>query len=321
MATVINAASVVSAFGEYYQDNGQGEQDIYQVLRETFESMGLFTVIDSDDTILRSSNVQFSEVLQAFQKAFTPKGGVAFTPKEIKLFNVKVDQLFYPDDFKQSWLSFFTGNEGLDRTQWPFVRYFIEQGVLPIIMEDLEKNLYGASYSAPTPGTAGAASAAFDGLKKIINAAITGGTIVPITTGAPSTTATTWAGQVETFCKGIPELYWNKPMNVAMSRALALRYKEGRRVKYNSNYQQVADQMAVQDFEQNQVAGYASFNGKTKILATLKNNAILAMKAGGNRNIVEVEKVDRAVKVYTDFWIGIGFIQDALVFTNDQDLV
>lgn len=319
MATTITSAAVVAAFGDYYIDEGQNETNIHDTLRETFEDTADFTVVDSEDTVLRETNAAYAEVLQSFQTAFTPKGGVTFTPKSIPLFNVKVDQSFYPDALKNQWLSFMTSNN-LDRTTWPFVKWFIEQYVMGQIKADLAKNLYDAAYVAPTPGTAGAASASFDGLKKIINASITAGTIVPIVTGAPSATNTTFTGQIEAFSASVPELYWNTPMGIQMSRALALHYKQGRRIKYNSNYAQVSEQMAVQDFEQNQVTGRGSLTGVTKIWASPKTNAIMAFKGGSNKDIVEVEKVDRMVKVYTDFWIGLGFIDDNLVYTNDQDL-
>lgn len=319
MATTITASQVVTDFGAFYIDAGQNETNIHDTLRESFDDMNDFTVVETEDTVLREVNTAYAEVLQSFQTAFTPKGAITFTPKAIPLYNVKVDESFYPDALKSMWISFLTSNN-LDRTTWPFVRFFIEKYVMGQIMADLSKNLYAAVYAAPTAGTAGASSASFTGLKKIINDAITAATITTIATGTPSATAATWAGQVETFNKGIPELYWDKPMTIQMSRALALRYKEGRRTKYNSNYAQVAEQMAVQDFEQNTVVGRGSMVGVSKIWATPKMNAIMAFKGGSNKQIVEVEKVDRQVKVYTDFWIGLGFINDALVFTNDQDL-
>lgn len=320
MATTITSSAVVTQFGDYYLNAGQNENNIHDVLRESFVDTSDFLVIETEDTILRESNVAYAEVLQSFQTGFTPKGGVTFTPKQIPLFNVKIDQAFYPDALKNQWLSFMTSNN-LDRTTWPFVRWFIEKYVMGQIAADLVKNLYGAVYAAPTAGTAGAASASFDGLKKIINAAITAGTTTAIATGAPSATPATWAGQVETFMKAVPELYWDKVMDIKTSRALALRYVEGRRTKYNSTYFQVTDKNLIQDFETTAVVGRASLTGVNKIWSTIQGNGIMAFKGGANRNIVEVEKVDRQVKVYTDFWIGMGFIQDSLVFTNDQDLV
>lgn len=320
MATTITSSQVVTDFGAYYIDAGQNENNIHQTLREQFVDMDDFTVVDTEDTVLRETNVAYTEVLQAFQTAFTAKGGVTFTPKAIPLFNVKIDQLFYPDALKNQWLSFLTSNK-LDRTTWPFVRFFIEKYVMGQIMHDMVKNLYGASYVAPTPGTAGAASAAFDGLKKIINAAITAGSTTTIATGAPNATPATWCGQIETFNAGIPELYWEEPFTIKTSRSLALRYRQGRRTKYNSTWSQISNENLVQDFDQNTVVGRGSLAGVNKIWATPKLNSIMAFKGGGNKQIVEVERVDRQVKVFTDFWIGMGFINDALIWTNDQDLV
>ena len=96
MPTVISSAAVVADFGAYYIDNGQNEGNIHTRLMEPFGTMDAFTIVQTEDTILRESNATFSEVLQSFQKTFTPKGGVAFTPKSIPLFNVKVDEKLLP---------------------------------------------------------------------------------------------------------------------------------------------------------------------------------------------------------------------------------
>jgi len=320
MATTITATDVVNDFGAFYINGGQNEMDIHDTLRESFSDQDDFTVIETEDTVLRAVNTEFTEVLQPFQTGFTPKGGVSFLPKAIQLFNVKIDQSFYPDSLTNSWIGFLTSN-GLDRTQWPFVRWFVEKYVMGQISHDMVKNLYGAVYAAPTPGTAGAASSSFNGLKYLIDYGIDENTITPITTGTLDTDPVDFATQIEGFAKAIPELYWETPMGLQMSRANAMRYKEGRRKKYNSNYAQVADAMAVQDLENIIIKGRGSMSGKSKIWATPKANAIMAFKGGSNKNIVEIEKVDRQVKVYTDFWVGLGFINDGLVFTNDQDIL
>jgi hypothetical protein len=320
MATVITSSQVVSDFGAFYIDAGQNENNIHNKLMEPFGSMDSFRIIESEDTVLREANTAFTEVLQGFQKVFTPKGGVTFTPKAIPLFNVKVDELFYPDDLKNQWLSFLTSNS-LDRTTWPFVRFFIEEYVLKQIKQDLElKGIYKGVYAAPTGGTANNAVDTMNGVKKLINDATTATAIASIVTGTPSTDPVVWCTQIEDFCKAMPELYWDQPMDLNMSRTLALRYRQGRKLKYNMYYGQAADLSQVANFENVTVEGLASMIGSTKIWMTPTLNAILGFKGSGNQGTVEVEKVDRQVKVYTDFWIGAGFIDDSLVFTNDQDL-
>lgn len=321
MSTIISASQVVADFGAFYIDAGQNENNIHSRLMEDFSSLDSFTLIDNgEDTVLRAANTAYSEVLQGFQKTFTPKGSLTFMPKSIYLRNVKVDESFYPDDLKNMWLSFLTSNN-LDRTTWPFVRFFVEQYVLKQIKADLElKAVYKGVYVAPTAGTANNAVDTVDGVKLLINNAITATTIAPIVTGTPSTDPVTWATQVETFCAGVPELYWDKLMDLNMSRVLALRYRQGRKLKYNMYYGQEADLSKVANFENVSVEGLGSMSGANKIWMTPAINAVAGFKGGSNQNIVEIEKVDRQVKLYTDFWLGFGFIDDGLVFTNDQDL-
>lgn len=319
MATTITSTQVVTDFGAYYIDQGQNMSNIHDRLREDFGTRAAFNVIESEDTVLREVNVAYAEVLQSFQTTFTPKGGVTFTPKSIPLYNVKMDQSFYPDALKNQWIAFLTSNN-TDRTTWPFVAWFIEIYCMGQIKADLEKVIYKAVFNAPTAGIANNAVDTMNGIKKTINTGITGATIAPIMTGAPSTDPETWCNQVEDFVSAIPELYWSTGLTINMSRVLAKRYKKGRRIKYNINYAQVNDLTVVEDFENVTIAGYGSHAGATKIWTTPKLNSVLGFKGGSNQNTVEVEKVDRLVKIYTDFWIGMGFIDDGIIFTNDQDL-
>jgi hypothetical protein len=319
--TIITAAEVVAQFGEHYLDAGQNEGDIHSRLRAGFETQNAFQIVNTEDTILRAANTEFQEALQSFQRAYTPKGGVTFKPAEIKLFNVKVDQAFYPDDLKNSWLGFLTSND-LDRTTWPFVKWFVEMYIIPQILEDLElRAIFNGVYKAPTPGTANNAVDVMNGIRKIINAYITAGETTPIVTGAfditdPKSVTTKMEGLV----KAVPKLYSAKGFSLNTSKTLQLAYLEGRDLKYNSNYAQDPSNNSVKYFPGVNVNGYLSHEGSDKVWGTPALNGVLALKGGSNKSIVEMEKVDRMVKVYTDFWIGLDFIDPGLIFTNDQDL-
>ena len=319
----LSASELVTDYGDYYINNGQNEGMIHTLLRESFKTRDEFKVIETEDTLLRAVSTKFDSVIQAFQKQWTPKGGITFKTSDIRLFNIKMDVEFYPDDIKNDWRGFLTDNN-LNRTEWPFVRWVVEKYLVGQIVEDLEKQwVYSGVYVAPTAGTAGASNAAADGIKKIINSKITAGTIVPIATGAPNTTPATWTGQLETFLEGIPELYRSEEHRIRMSNELARRHKRGNRAKYNNNWEVVGreEMESFIDFPNASVVGLPSHTGANKIWTTPKGNAIMAFKGGSNANVVRLENVDRLVKAYTDFYVGIGFIMDELVWTNDQDLV
>lgn len=321
MATTITATDVISEYGSYYIDHGQNLQSLLMRPFEAFGTRDAFTNVPTNETQVRFSDVTVSEILQPYQDAFTEKGSVTFKPVTIDLHPVKVDQKFNPSSLVYSWLGFLTNNN-TDRSTWPFVRWFIEVYLLNQLFEDLEKKvIYKGDLNAVTPGTAGAAQDVMDGIRKQINDAITASKITPIATGALSTDPATFCTQIESFVKAIPELFWEKNMTINMSRSLALRYAEGKDAKYNTQYAKESSISTVKNFPSISIKGRASMFGSDKIWMTPIENVVFLTKGFANASGFELEKVDRSVKIWTDFHIGAGFLLKDLVFTNDRDLV
>jgi hypothetical protein len=321
MATTITATDVISEYGSYYINQGQNLQSLLLRPFEAFGSRDAFTNVPTNDTQVRYSDVTVGEILQPYQDAFTEKGSVTFKPVTIDLHPVKVDQKFNPSSLTYSWLGFLTNNN-TDRTTWPFTRWFIEVYLLKQLFQDIEKKaIFKGVHVNPTAGTAGAAQDVIDGIRKQINDAITASAITPIATGALSTDPATFCTQIETFVKGIPELFWETDMTINMSRVLALRFAEGKDAKYNTQYAKEDSLITVKNFPNIKIKGRASMFGSDKIWATPIENVVFLTKGFANANGFELEKVDRTVKVWTDFHIGAGFLLKDLVFTNDRDLV
>lgn len=318
----ITASTIVTAFGDYAQDRGQSEDNLNELLRHSLEEeFSDFTIIESEDTILQRSNVAYSEALQAFQKGFTPKGDVTFTPEEIRLHRVKVDLLITPDDLVDNWLQFLADNKKtLKREDWPITKWIAERYIPGQIVHDIVTNAYDAEKVTPTPGTAGNASGSFNGLKKIVNDHIDAGKVTPITTGALSATANTMVGQFEAFVAAMPALYKKTPKTLRVSDTIELRYKKGKRGLYGTMDNTSDVNLQIMDFEKNVVRGVASMDGAAKIISSPKLNSVLAFKGFGNLNKIEIQAVDRSVKLFTDFHIGFGYHDPRLIWTNDQDL-
>lgn len=320
MATTITPTDVISSYGSYYIDQGQNMQDLLMRPFKAFGTREAFTNVPTEDTQVRYSDVTVSEILQPYQDAFTAKGSVTFKPVTINLQQVKIDQSFNPNNLVYSWLGFLTSNN-TDRTTWPFVRWFIEVYLLNQVFDDLEsKVIFTGDKVAPTPGTAGAAIEVMDGVKEILKAGILAAEITAIGAGAVPTDPKDFCTYVEEMVAEINELYWNKKIVFNMSMALAKRYREGRRQKYNLNYAQVSDLNQIEDFDGFSVAGRMSMTGSTNIWGTPIENAVFATKGFANAQGFELEKVDRTVKVWTDFHIGLGFLLKDMVFTNGEGL-
>ncbi len=133
---------IKTEFGAYYIKGSQNASRIYQLLRASTPTSGLFTPVVTDDTVWRASSATQKRILQPFQKRWTPIDGSEFKPLSIEQFKMKVDDEQTPDDLEASWLGFLTG-PGVDRKEWPFVRWYVEQMLIPQTLEDLELNCIG----------------------------------------------------------------------------------------------------------------------------------------------------------------------------------
>jgi len=319
--TTITITDIISQFGAYYMGNSDRQKEIRQKLFYGFETASAFTRVPTNDTILRMSEAQVTEIIQPYQDTFTPKGSVTFTPIELLLRQMKIDQEFNPNLLVASWLGFLTNNS-VDRSTWPFIKWFVEMYLIPRSNQDMEKSIiFSGVYAAPTPGTPGASNISMNGIKKVINLAITATTITPIATGAPSADPETWVGQLEAFAKLVPENYWSEGMQLNMSRTLARRYAEGVRTKYKTHYDMNSATLDMIIDTNISIKGLFSHTGSNKIWMTPKENAIMAVKGGENMDTFVIEHQKRKVAIYTDWWMGIVFPVPGILFTNDQDLI
>lgn len=314
----MNIADIITEWGAVYRAEGQGIQDLMIKLMQKSETEALFPVRITEKTILEKAVAEFSRVLQRFQKGFTPIGTTTFTPTKIPLWKQKIDVSEYPDDLEESWLGFLA-DSALDRRQWPFVTWWLTN-LLSKAAEDLEKDeIFWGVPGTITAGTATAAKTNMLGIRKQINDAITATDIAPVVMGAVPTTASDVVAYIETFWKSIPELIRSQMDVLVMRPGIRDLFREGMRAKYNMNYAQVGSLLTIIDTNV-QVVGVESHTGSDKMWATPSWNRQRGLKKPANETFFEVEKVDRQVKAYTDFYKGVGFWIPQYVYTNDQDL-
>src|SRR6056297_2724024 len=122
---MVKVSDIINEFGNYYIPQRQSTDRLVRQLRFPSVTEQSFRPILTDATEYRMSEVRIGELLQPFQKGWTPKGQSEFKPVTIKLYEMKLDHEVYPDEIEQSWLGFLADND-LDRREWPLVRYLIE---------------------------------------------------------------------------------------------------------------------------------------------------------------------------------------------------
>lgn len=323
----MNITDIVTEFGAYYLSQGQNLTSIRQKLRRSLVTPKAFTTVYTDDTIWRASEASHSRIVQPFQKAFTPTGTSAFKPVEIRQFHMKADLSESPDDLEATWLGFLS-SENVKRSEWPFIRWWVEVLVLPKIQEEIELYEIGAGvYTAPTANTPGAQGTSMDGIQKIVKDHITAGRTSPIALGAIPAADKDFVDYMRAFHAGIRKEYRNIPMTVYMSEDLVLKYMYGYNEKYGKDTVTADNANGVTKikFTNLTIEGIPSMNLKAngsacnRIFCTPKENAILLMKKTNNMGRFDIQGVDRIVKLLTDWWMGVGFVIPDIVFCNDQE--
>lgn len=310
----IIATDIVTEFGDYYINEGQNEQRLLAAIRQPAVTTTHATPIITENDVYRSANANIGEIVQAFQKAFTAKGDLTFTPNEIRLRNLKVDLSLYPDDVKGKWLGFLAGMEPAERAQWPIVRYLLEKQVVPQIPNDMElKAYYKGVYAAATPGTATTTAATMDGLGTIITTGLTGNmNTVTLTDAIDETNA---FERIEEFVDGIDSLLDGENIKLFMDPKIVRWYLRDKRNTHGTDVNYDPKKPTV-DFTNVSIVGLPSMKGEKRIWATTEGNFVYLRKQNGMKT-PKVEESKREVFLMLDWWEAVGFEYDELVFAAD----
>ena len=338
----LDVTSIVTMHGQVYKDSGQGVADLASKFYQKSVTDSVFGIVPTNETVKHMGKAKADRVLQAFQKVKSRVGGLTISGKEAHLTPLKVEDSIYPDDVVDTWAGFLADLDSNDRTKWPFIKWFLEEHVMPQSVEDWELlEVYkGTQNTIDTPGTANAAGKNFIGLRKQINTLITAGTINNSTTvtGAFSSDPKTFVEQIEAWVRYCKErsaedrILWESGQikEICMSPANRDLFKEGMGVKYNTNYAQIAlnhnlnvdDNVTVHN-SNIKIMGLPSMIGDNKIWATPMWNKWGYIKRPKSSKYFDVAPDGtnvREVQYWMDFWKGVGFWMGEYVYTNDLEL-
>lgn len=317
----MNVSEIVTAYGAYYKDEGQNKNRILGLLSQGLVTPQYCTPVKTDDTIFRLGRLTMGSIVQAFQKAWTPKNPEAFAPNELRLFKFKIDEEIDPDDIEATWLGFLASGS-ISRADWPLIKFLIEhpeQGYIAAINRDMEMYEYGkGEATTPTPGVAGVTGKTMNGFIKLLTDGVNAGTInsIPIQTLDKDSIF----DQVELFVDGISEIYQSVMMPVFMSPSWAKYYHRDKRIQ---GFYSFAGEQEIKsgitgkiDFTPQYVVGLPCLSGTDVIFSTPKANMLHLTKKGANKTQFKIEEYRRNVSLLADWWEGLGFGMDGAVFTN-----
>ena len=288
----ITLTELKTDFGTYIATK---HKDILKSLVQPTVSQNFMRTIASKDLEWRAAQAVIDDLVQGFQKGWTPKGGPTFTPISLVQRRHKADLVFYPDDVFESWLGFLT-DEKKDRKDWPITRYIIEQLMLPKINDNRELKLIGKGiYEAVVADTAQATGKSMDGFLTVLKyRELAGDSNINFFDGGAvgDPTAANIVDFVEAFVDWIAFLYQGIQMNLHCSPSWLRAYKR----KYRETYGTQTDFDGVSEIplESNvKLVALPSMAGSDVFFCTPKENFIRLINANEGASKINVESEDR----------------------------
>lgn len=314
----ITIAATADALNQYATTYSKDINQVYRLGVE-FEN-GLSRVLT--DQVYVEPNVDVTDIVQAFQCQFTPKGDAVFDSVENRLQPMKVDIQFSCDDlnkFRDSWMAEWV-EDGKSLLDWTFPKYLYNEVIMPKIMEEIELKIsYKGSYVAPTAGTPGLTINSADGLGTKIAQAITDGLLTPVPTGA--LVASTMVEQIEAFVDAFPlnlrsragEI-WASPTRVRQYfRDYRGEFGTGNSVSGNENLDFSIDGTNIK------LVPKAAMEGSNRLIFAPKGQLIVGSKKGTPfYPVIRWQEFDRTLKGLAEFDRFYGARHWANIVVNDQ---
>lgn len=314
--TQIDPSEIISDLSTYmkFPDN---QREFFRKLRNGLELAPYVRSIGNQKGKYIGVSTDSTELLQAFQQGFTPKGTTSFVGYVNEIFRLKLDHsITNIDAIVDSWVNYLS-KEGVNRAEWPLTRYIIEMEIIPILTEEMNTAMCRGSYVAPTTGTAGNSIDSMDGLLTIITREIDDlERIVPIATGA--ITSSNALAKVELFADSIDPLVSDKGGIILCSNTVARYYKTNYRATFGLTNDQAAKNNVMLDNYNIRLVPINGFGTSQRLVFVTQGNLIHLYDQIISPSSFKVEENRRVVDIMADWHCAIGFNSIQGVFANDQ---
>lgn len=334
----MNIADIITEFGAHYLANRANLTNLRSKLFIPNDTEIHFPIIPCASDKYETAYGVMTRVTQPWKQTWSPINPLTMKPKTIFLQKLKIDIDEQPDKLEGSWLAFLARpdaegkSQNLDRKTWPFIRWYLEEYLIPQHREDMcmNEDFWGIQTAPPAGATPGAAGTIYDGLKKQIEDNITGGITNLVPTGALDANNSDFVEQLEDWVSSIlstfPFLNGRK-LKLFMNANNGLRYKKGFRKLYGTDGDFVTLSNKTIIDTQVEVASLNSMlndpanpgTKSSKIFLTLPENCNTFVKLGNNKDYFQVESNKRDVSIFTDYFRTVGFQQDRYVWSNELD--
>lgn len=331
-AATIDVADLATEFGTYLSQN-RNNLDEVKAIMQGFTSQSMFTSMMAI-TEWRAWQSLITSVSQQFTPKWTPSGQAKFRPLLIRNRRHKINYPIVPAEVLESYMMHMY-DEGLAPDQMPITRYIWNQLVFPQLMQDIElRMIWKGKYVEKAWNTVNTGDAgdspenSMDGVETIlVDAKASGDTGINFKNAGSfdylTATDQEILAYVQDFVDWIAPLFRNKMMPIACSDEFYKRYKRAYKNVWGPGSDK-SDQTQFGsdniDFSKQYLQPVDGMYGSPILFATPKANMIkLRHKNDVPRVINDVQKQDYEVRLFGEYWLGVGFAYGEAVFASVPD--
>ena len=257
-----------------------------------------------------------SHIVQQFKAAWNPKGGAKFNPLTIRNYRHKVDFSINPTEVGEGWL-FHLYDERKTPDQMPITRYIVNNILLPQIAEDIELVMIGkAKYVADSEET----HQTMDGIEtQLVEAQKSSDSKMRFfkdATNLLNASDEIVLNTINAFVDAVAPLYKTKQMPIFLSDDLYIKYKRAYKNKWGAGSGTEKTNFGADrvDFSNFYLQTLDCLTGSPIFFSTPKQNFIGLQHKNPPQFITDIQKHDREVRFYCEFWLGVGFLLAEAVF-------
>ncbi|MCR5709654.1 MAG: hypothetical protein K6G79_04145 [Bacteroidales bacterium] len=319
LQNVLTTDKIVEEYGKYYEKAGQNRQRLVRALMTpsvTLEKNA--RRIPTEETIYKAADFTTSSVVQPYSHDFTPMGNLEFIPNPVYLRQVKTDIQIVPNEIEESWLGFLAANNCTIK-DWPIVRFIMEEFLKNQIEQDRElKMVYNGVYNPSAEERK--PENCLDGIHKLLVDGASAKYPINVIKGIGELSADTVFDQVESFNAKIPSRYFNEKLTLFMAPEMALEYLRNKREK---GYYQIKGDEEIGyriDFTNHTIFGSPAMAGTKHLWASVQRNLLWLTKRYQPISNIQIQVFDRVVKLLLDWWEGLGFACNQMVWASEPTI-
>lgn len=329
-AATIEVGDLKTEFGTYLSQNGNNLEIIRQIFAGFTSSKYFTTKIAT--TEWRAVRALITSVSQQFSPKWNPGGKGKFTPLKIINRRHKINYPIIPAEVLDSYM-FHLYDERLSPDQMPITVYIWNTLIYPALMQDIEMRMIWKGKYVDHSGTndendvATAPEDSMDGLETIlVDEKASGTSAVKFFNRFPDFDFKTASdAQMLAFVNGFVDwlspFYKSVNMNLFVSAEFKRRYKRAYKNIWGANSGQDGDFGNDKvDFSNNLIVAPDGMYGSPIIFSTPMENMIKLRHKNEAPNVInDVQKVNYEVRLFGEYWLGVGFAIAEAVFAFVPD--